>query len=345
MAGFLSKDELIAPPGSFNNDIGVPATILRCSEQTKCLILEFGARNVGDISTLTQLTAPDIGVCLNAGNSHIGVFGSYANILQEKTEILINGTKLGLCLADQDDLSELASSKCKNLKFFGKVSPGDKSPDFGFEVISSPLEETKKTHLRLHAEESGASELSTNVIGPGTAAAVCVAVAVSELLFPRNQKPVLEALEEANAESGRFEQLDVGATSFINDAYNSNPQSLGAGLEVLDQHYANQAKVLVLGTMLELGSESQPMHSALAQSVSATKNLKLLVTVGEYADAFGSLCSGVHQHFKDLEAFQQSSTWNSWVQSGTIEGCELVYLKASNTVGIHKIPELLKAAQ
>jgi UDP-N-acetylmuramyl pentapeptide synthase len=87
------------------------------------------------------------------------------------------------------------------------------------------------------------------------------------------------------------------------------------------------------------------MHAALAGSISSTKNLQMLVTIGEHANAFASSCSAEHQHFEDLEAFMQSSTWNSWVQSGTIEGSELVYLKASNTVGVHRIPELFEAAQ
>jgi UDP-N-acetylmuramoyl-tripeptide--D-alanyl-D-alanine ligase len=347
LAGFLSKEALVSPPGSFNNEIGVPATILRCNEQTKCLVLEFGARNVGDISLLTGLTKPDIGVCLNAGNSHIGVFGSYANILHEKTQILAGGTKLGLCFADQKDLRELGATKSKNLRLFGSTTNSKQGfeTDFGFEVAQPSSASKVQTHLKIHTTSGPTSDLKTSVVGPGIAPAICVAVAVVELLFPKHRKQALQALESANNESGRFEHRRVGKISFVNDAYNSNPQSLAAGLESLNSYYATQSKVLVLGTMLELGSNSAAMHAALAGSISSTKNLQMLVTIGEHANAFASSCSAEHQHFEDLEAFMQSSTWNSWVQSGTIEGSELVYLKASNTVGVHRIPELFEAAQ
>ncbi len=332
----LGKDKVVAPPGSFNNEIGVPKTILQCTAATRCVVLEFGARNVGDIKLLTALTEPDIGICLNAGDSHIGVFGSYENILQEKTEILANGTKLGFCFGDQQDLREAADKKCSNLTFFGEAGQGS-----GFVSTYRVKQDANNGFLDLKifgAKQE--AQIQTSAVGPGSALAICAAIGVVDLLFDSGLRAAAEALGQTSSEAGRFESISMGNGNsvFINDAYNSNPQSLKAGLNTLATHHADKEKTLVLGTMLELGNASASMHASVAETIQRLANLKKLVTVGEFAGAFGKDAPCVHQHFESLEALLQSSTWNSWVQNGTIDNSELVYLKASNTIGLHKIP-------
>ena len=83
-----SVGETVAPVGSFNNELGVPLTILECNEQTKYCIVEMGARHIGDISALCEIAKPSIGAVLKVGNAHIGEFGSREAIAQAKSELI-----------------------------------------------------------------------------------------------------------------------------------------------------------------------------------------------------------------------------------------------------------------
>ncbi|MFM8329201.1 MAG: Mur ligase family protein, partial [Actinomycetales bacterium] len=89
-----SVGETIAPIGSYNNDIGVPITLLRCNQETRYCILEMGARHMGDIGKLTQIGIPDVGIVLKVGVAHLGEFGSREKIAQTKSE-LIRGLREG----------------------------------------------------------------------------------------------------------------------------------------------------------------------------------------------------------------------------------------------------------
>ena len=85
---FREVGETVAPPGSFNNEIGLPYTALRCDEHTRYLVAEMSARGIGHIRHLTEITAPRVGVVLNVGSAHLGEFGSRENIAQAKGELV-----------------------------------------------------------------------------------------------------------------------------------------------------------------------------------------------------------------------------------------------------------------
>jgi|GEM_PF-6528270 len=178
-------------------------------------------------------------------------------------------------------------------------------------------------------------------VGPGTALAICASIAVVDLLYPSLVDTATKALEQTTGEAGRFECKNVVGTSFINDAYNSNPQSLRAGLKTLAEHFKDKEKIIVLGTMLELGEDSLLMHSELGKDLQNVPNIKCVVTVGEFAEKFGQ---GNHEHFENLDAFLESTTWNSWIQNKSITSDGVVYLKASNTIRLHQIPHYWEQA-
>lgn len=118
--------ETVAPKSSFNNDLGVPITILECQENTKFCILEMGARNVGDIAKLERRFRPDVGVVLGVGSAHIGVFGSQEVIATAKSEMVINlePSKTAI-LGSYDDLT----IDMKNLTKAKVMTFGEKSND------------------------------------------------------------------------------------------------------------------------------------------------------------------------------------------------------------------------
>jgi UDP-N-acetylmuramoyl-tripeptide--D-alanyl-D-alanine ligase len=104
IAGILGQyGQCVAPPGSFNTEVGLPLTILSAGVETQFLVLEMGMRGIGHISTLAEIAVPDIGVVLNVGSAHIELLGSIENIAKAKGELVHSLPSTGVAILNQDD--------------------------------------------------------------------------------------------------------------------------------------------------------------------------------------------------------------------------------------------------
>lgn len=272
--------ETVATHASFNNELGAPLTLLRCTETTQYCILEMGARHVGDIKALCEIAEPDIGVVLEVGRAHVGEFGSVQAVAETKAELVNNLREGGTAILGRYD------------EFTPKMAEGIKVPVLTFgqtheaQIRATDIDIREgRAHFDLVTPQ-GREAVALRLVGAHqipnalAAAAVCTA-----LHIPIDV--IAGGLSTAELQSKwRMELHEVADLLIINDAYNANPESTAAALRTLSffaQERGGQSWAF-LGRMRELGETQADEHAhvgRLAQSL----GIDNLVCIGapEYA--------------------------------------------------------------
>ena len=262
----------VAPPGSFNNEIGHPYTVLRADAATRYLVLENSARGIGHIAQLCAIAPPRIGVVLNVGSAHLGEFGSREAIAAAKGELVEALPAGGVAVLNADDplVAAMAARTRARVRTFG--TRGDvRASEVRLEGGRARflLNGTEPVALRLYGEHHVSNALA--------AAAVAL-----ELGMPPRE--VAAALSEAGPVSRwRMEVTDrADGVTVVNDAYNANPESVRAALDALGRIAGERRRWAVLGQMAELGAGADEEHAAVGRLV-AGLGIARLVVVGEQA--------------------------------------------------------------
>ncbi|MEU6983671.1 UDP-N-acetylmuramoyl-tripeptide--D-alanyl-D-alanine ligase [Streptomyces sp. NPDC046324] len=294
-AGKTSTKDLIAQvlerhaptvwtPGSLNNEIGLPLTALRASDETKHLVLEMGARGIGHIRYLTGLTPPRIGLVLNVGTAHIGEFGGREQIAQAKGELveaLPPADQGGVAVLNADDplVRAMAERTRARVTLFGE------SDEAVVRAENVRLTGNGQPSFKLHTP-TGCSDVTLRLYGEHHVSNALAAAAVAhELGMP------VEEIATALSEAGTLSRWRMEVTerpdgvTIVNDAYNANPESMRAALRALAaMGRAAQAQGgrtwAVLGKMAELGDASLAEHDAVGR-LAVRLNVSKLVAVGD----------------------------------------------------------------
>lgn len=291
---FARQGDVLATRGNFNNDIGLPLTLLRMEQQQDFAVIEMGANHKGEIDELTHITRPDIAVITNAGSAHLEGFGSYQGIAEGKGEIFRGLEASGVAVINADDhFADYWSGLCKQkniLRFALENKDADITGEWQSIAGSSQLKVSVGTE---------SIEIILKVPGRHNAMNALAAIAVSQAAkIPLTVAQ--QALNEFEPVKGRLNILsnDLGAT-IIDDTYNANPDSLSAGLDVLmelpGEHW------LVLGDMGELGEQAEQLHSDMALKA---KNMGVdcLCLVGESSRAAVESFGENSRHFENQDA-------------------------------------------
>ncbi|TNM63248.1 UDP-N-acetylmuramoyl-tripeptide--D-alanyl-D-alanine ligase [Streptomyces sp. NP160] len=279
---------VVAPPGSFNNELGVPLTLLRVEEGTRSLVVEMGARGRGHIAHLCQLAHPRVGAVLNVGSAHVGEFGSPEAIAVAKGELVealppAGGQDGGVAVLNADDhrVAAMAERTRARVVTFGWGAGADvRAEDVRVDAHGRPS-------FTLHArsgDEAASAEVSMQLHGEhhvsnALAAAAC-ALAVGAQLGD-----VADALSAARAASRwRMEVTErPDGVVVVNDAYNANPESVRAALRALKAMRRPGGRTwAVIGEMLELGDTARDEHDAVGR-YAVRLDVSRLVAVGEGA--------------------------------------------------------------
>jgi UDP-N-acetylmuramoyl-tripeptide--D-alanyl-D-alanine ligase len=273
----------VAPRGSFNNEVGVPLTVLRADAATRFLVVEMGARGVGHIADLCRIAPPRVGVVLNVGTAHVGEFGgrdAVATAKGELVEALPSAADGGVAVLNVDDPSVRAMAARTKARVVGAgESPGADVRAVDVDVDGSGRPRfmlaagagAEPVHLRLHGEHHVANALAA------AAAALSLGLPLA---------PVAAALSRAEpASRWRMEvtEREDGVT-VVNDAYNANPESMRAALKALAVLGRGRRTWAVLGEMLELGDGSAAEHDAIGR-LAVRLDVSRLVVVGAGARA------------------------------------------------------------
>ena len=271
-----TSGETVVPVGSFNNEIGVPLTILRCTSKTKYCVLEMGARHEGDLAMLAKIAQPHVGVVLVVGRAHLGEFGDQAAIARAKGE-LIEGLPQGAIaiLGKYDDFTPKMGQARSDLT---RISFGESSD---CKVRASDVEMREgRAHFDL-VTPGGRSAVSLRLLGAHQVANALAAAAVATTLnIPLDT--IAATLSTADSTSKmRMELHDIGEFILIDDSYNANPESMAAALStlILFAQERGGSSWAFLGKMHELGESEATSHQEIGRLASQL-GIDHLVAVG-----------------------------------------------------------------
>jgi UDP-N-acetylmuramoyl-tripeptide--D-alanyl-D-alanine ligase len=330
---------VVAPPKSFNTEVGLPLTALQCDAGTRTLVLEMGARGVGHIAYLCSITPPDVSVVLMVGSAHLGEFGSRQAIAQAKGEIVEALGPDGLAVLNADDplVAAMAARTEASVRTFGESAAADLRAT---EVTLDPAGRPSFTLV----DPTGSARVALRLVGEHqvtNALAVAAVACHLGLALP----DVAEALSQATPTSRwRMEVTErADGVTVVNDAYNANPESVRAALKALVGIAGPRRSWAVLGEMRELGDEALTEHDAIGR-LAVRLDVDRLVAVGEGARA-------VHLGAAHEGSWGRESMWVPDVDAAVsllraeVEPGDVVLVKGSRAVGLEVVAEALLAEE
>ncbi len=270
-----SHGKTVSPVGSFNNEIGVPVTVLSCFEDTTFCIVEMGARHSGEIEFLSTIAKPQIGLVLVVGTAHMGEFGSQEAIAKTKAELIDSLPESGVAILGRYDTFTPQMGAQKKIKrtFFGETSD--------CQIRAADIETREgRAHFDL-VTPAGRAPVSLRLLGLHQVANALAAAAVATELGIQIDS-IAAALSTAdNASKWRMELHDEGGILIVNDSYNANPESTAAALRTLALLAQERGGVswAFLGKMLELGESEGEDHRRIGR-LASDLGIDQLVCVG-----------------------------------------------------------------
>ncbi|MFJ8813162.1 UDP-N-acetylmuramoyl-tripeptide--D-alanyl-D-alanine ligase [Amycolatopsis thermoflava] len=275
--------ETVAPPGSFNNELGHPWTALRADERTRHLVLEMSARGPGHIAHLAEVAPPRIGAVLNVGSAHVGEFGSREAIAKTKGELveaLPSAEEGGVAVLNLDDplVAAMASRTTARVVGVGE------HPDAQVRAEDITLDEQARASFRL-ITPAGAAPVTLSLYGEHHVGNALTAAAIA-LELGATVEEVAQRLSAAQRRSARRMEVTTRADGVVvmNDSYNANPESMRAALKTLASASRGKRSWAVLGVMGELGADSVSAHDEIGR-LAVRLNISRLVVVGDEAAA------------------------------------------------------------
>jgi len=262
--------------GNFNNEIGLPLSVLELDEDHDVAVFEMGMRGFGQISLLSRIVKPDIAVITNIGISHIEILGSRQNILKAKLEILDGLSEEGVVILNGDD--ELLSGLNGLLRFRTLLYGIDENQDVWAYDMTSKGEEGVVFHVR-----TGKSDMELFIPAPGihNVQNALAGIAVAECLN-MSEKEIREGISCYTGEKLRMCISEKDGVKIIDDTYNAAPSSMKAAIDVLCDISANRRRWAILGDMLELGEWAEEAHKKIGRLVSKL-GIEYMVGIGSLA--------------------------------------------------------------
>ena len=331
-----AKYKVVKTQGNFNNEIGLPKTLLSIQPDTDIAVVEMGMRGLGQIAELCRIAEPDSGLITNVGETHMELLGSMENIGKAKSEIVVDLPSDGFAVLNGDNEYVLAAAgKTKaQVVYFGL---GESCDYRGSDIVTSALGTTftcteKKSGksvsvcLQLIGEHNVYNALSA------IAGAACYGVPLEDSA---------KALATARLTGSRQEIIYIGDITFINDAYNASPASMEAALKTLAEakkaaHGAVRT-IAVLADMLELGAISEDAHRRVGRWA-VENGVDYVLTYGPeaaYISEEVKKLGGETCHYADRQG--AADKLRQLATAG-----DIILLKGSNSMQVGKMLELFK---
>ncbi|MED5816261.1 UDP-N-acetylmuramoyl-tripeptide--D-alanyl-D-alanine ligase [Mycolicibacterium sp. 050232] len=345
--------QVIAPPGSFNNELGHPWTVLRATPETDYLILEMSARHPGNIAALAAIAPPQIAVVLNVGTAHLGEFGSREAIANTKAELPQAVPASGVVILKVDDTAVAAMAA----KTGARVVRVSREPGSEVDVWAGPvaLDGLARPRFTLHGGDDQI-EVELAVHGDHQVGNALCAAAVALQCGARLDQ-VAAALAGAGPVSRHRMQVGTRAdgVTVINDAYNANPDSMRAGLKALawmaregtgesaGEAAGKRRSWAVLGEMAELGDDAITEHDAIGR-FAVRLDVSRLIVVGT-----GRTMNAMHHGAVMEGSWGSESTMVDDADAALallqaeLQPGDVVLVKASNSVGLGALADALVA--
>lgn len=267
--------------GNFNNEIGLPLTILSIGDEDEVAVVEMGISDFGEMERLTEIARPDTCVITNIGQCHLEKLGSRDGVLKAKTAIFKGMPQKGgtvILNGDDDKLKTVKVSEDRKLLFYGRESSNDIYADeiktnglFGTEAVirindSGVTNDGIKVNIPLPGEHMVYNALAASAVGHE---------------YGLNNEEIRCGIEAVQPTGGRSNIIKTGKYTLIDDCYNANPVSMKAAVELLSQ--AVGRRVAILGDMFELGGDEKSLHYEVGK-FAAESGISLLITIGTLSE-------------------------------------------------------------
>ncbi len=324
-----------ASPGSFNNEVGLPMSLLGAGPDAEVIVAELGARREGDVAMLMEVADPSIVVVTNVGVAHIGVFGSWDAIVRASAEPVDALAPDGVAVLNADDtvVAGFVPRSGARIVTFGRSA--------GAAVRAMDVELGRDGRASFVLESGGGRERVTlGVPGEHMVANALAAAAVGlELSVPI--EACAAALGRARISHWRMETFEGrGGIRVLNDAYNANPESVAAALKTAKVMAGEGRVVAVLGRMAELGQIAEAEHERIGE-LAARLRIDRLVTVGTEAKTIA--VAGVREGVEPdaVASYDDPESALADVRAHVREG-DLVLVKGSRVAGLEALAEALR---
>jgi len=338
-AVLATRFETVANPASFNNEVGLPLTLARLEPSTEALVAEMGARGPGHIAMLARLARPGVGVVLNVGEAHVGLYGSRQAIAEAKAELVeaLPGDGVAVLNADDPLVAAMAARTPARVVTFGLGAGTD--ADVRAEGVE--LDGQGRAVFRLVAAGVGA-DVALPVVGEHLVPDALAAAAAAGVLG-MGPEEVAAGLGKASLSPARMQTTRrADGLTVINDAYNANPTSMAAGLKALAAAGGGGRRtVAVLGEMAELGDTALAEHDRIGRLV-ARLGIDRLVGVGELGKVIVRAARMEGMWPEEAVAAADADAALAAVEQalGTGPG-DVVLVKASRVVALDRVAERL----
>ena len=318
-------------PKSFNNQIGVPLTLLGAGIEDRIVIAELGSNHPGEISYLTRIAEPDIAVVTNVHPAHLEGFGDLQTIIREKLSISEGLKPDGVLIINGDFDQLLDACRAKGLKFktFGKFDgcdyqAGNFHPD-------GPSSRFTIDGMELYLPLPGAG----NVENALAAWAVCsqLGLAISDFT---------QSIETLSPVSMRSEILQIGTLTVLSDCYNANPASMRNALEILANlnPTGRRRLVFICGDMAELGPQTEHLHTELGRNI-VQAGVKLLLAVGCFAKITAEAARANADNYLQIKCFEDTASACNNLHE-FIKDYDIILVKGSRVAKLEVVIDKLK---
>jgi UDP-N-acetylmuramoyl-tripeptide--D-alanyl-D-alanine ligase len=318
-------------PKSFNNNIGVPLTLLGAGQDTEIVVAELGSNHPGEISHLTRIASPDVAVVTNVHPAHLEGFGDIQTIVREKLSIAEGFGPDGVLFVNGDFKILVDACHADGLKFltFGKsdgsdYQAGDICPDgcAGRFTIDG-------------------TEVYLPLAGPGNIENALAAWAVCSR-FGIEASDFAQAIKTLPAVSMRTEVLRFGTLTILSDCYNANPASMKNALEILAgfDSAGRGRKVFICGEMAELGQQTEKLHTDLGTLIAEAK-VDLVLAVGSLAKIAAEAAKASAGDDLQIKYFEDTPSVCNKLHE-FIQDYDIILVKGSRTASLERAVEKLK---
>lgn len=317
------KYKTLKTEGNYNNEIGLPLTILRYHDE-EVLVLEMGMNHLQEMSRLSMIARPDIACITNVGTAHIGELGSRENILKAKLEI-INGMKEGSTLIINQDNDMLQTVELPHLNVV-RVGKGKEASIQASHIV---LEETKSS---FEVEYQGKKEIiEVPVQGEHNISNALIAIAVG-IELNISLEDIKKGIQEFKLTKNRMDIIEKNHKTVIDGTYNASVDSMKSSIDVLANY--KKRKVAILADMLELGDYSQQLHEEVGSYV-ASKGIDILVCVGKEAKY---IYQKARESMKDVYYFESNQEVIARLDE-LLKEDDVILVKGSHSMNLKEVVE------
>lgn len=332
-------------PASFNNDIGVPLTLLGIEPRHKAAVIEVGTNHPGELKPLLDMVVPRYGVLTMIGREHLGFFGSLEIVAREEgtlAEVLPPEGKLFVCAQGEADngtalenhIFNSVLSRCRAPVI--TVGLGGTTSNWRARLLKTAIDKTLFYVEFPQGDYSG--EYEVNLPGRHQITNALLAIAIGAE-FGLTRDEIRSGLKNATPPYMRMQRQRWCGALILNDAYNANPDSMKAALQTLSELECEGKKIAVIGTMAELGNYSETAHKE-AGELAAKFGINSVIAVGEFARLIADSArnAGVGDVFICEDAKSAADRLKTICRSG-----DLVLIKASRSAKLEKTLEFLSS--